>query len=96
MDDNKGLSSIECHSKIGLDLFESIKENLAWKEANFEDVLKYNSNYCKSAGMGKERSDFWLDYEILDKKTLFEKYCSPPKTSLKVRIKKWLKSKIKH
>lgn len=95
MDDNKGLSSIECHSKLGLDLFESIKESLAWKEANVEDVLKYNSNYCKSASMGIEREDFWHDYEILDKKTLFEKYCSPPKVSLRARIKKWLKIKIK-
>ena len=44
MDDNKGLSSIVCHTDKGLELFESIKDKLVWKEANIDDVKKYNSN----------------------------------------------------
>lgn len=95
MDDNKGLSSVECHSEKGLELFDSIKSGLEWKEACIEDVYKYNSNYCKSAPMGKERQAFWEEYDVLPKVELFEKYCRPEKESRIKRLVFRVKTKIK-
>lgn len=95
LDDNRGLSSIECHSQKGLELFELIKDNLVWKNANIEDVLKYNSNYCTAVPMGEHRADFWRDYDRLDKDKLFKKYCSPEKTDLFKRIKNKVKIIVK-
>ena len=79
LDDNKGLSSIICHSEKGLYLFTKIKEFLIWKETDIEDIYKYNSNYNISAPMGKERNNFWNDYHKMSKKKLFCKYCKPDK-----------------
>lgn len=88
MDDNRGLSSIECHSDKGIQIFDSIKNKLEWKESNIEDVKKYNSNYCESAPMGRQRSRFWKDYDLLSKEELFNKYCKPEKeTGLELIVK---------
>ena len=35
---------------------------------SFDDLIKYNSNYNKSAPMGERRESFWDDYNVLDKK----------------------------
>lgn len=95
MDDNKGLSSVECHSEKGAALFDSIKGGLEWKEADIEDVYRYNSNYCQSAPMGKERAAFWKDYDVIPKKELFEKYCQPQRESYAKRMIMSVKSKVK-
>ncbi|SEW42004.1 Coenzyme F420 hydrogenase/dehydrogenase, beta subunit C-terminal domain [[Clostridium] fimetarium] len=95
LDDNKGLSSIVCHSEKGLKLFQKIQEQLVWKDASLDDVLKYNSNYCKSAPMGKDREAFWHDYDKLPKDKLFEKYCQPEKINLVRKILKKIKAKLK-
>lgn len=86
LDDNKGLSSVECHSQKGLAIFNNIKDSLVWKEAYLDDVKKYNSNYCVSAPLGSRRAPFWKDYDRISKEKLFKKYCSPKKES---RIKKF-------
>lgn len=93
LDDNKGLSSIVCHSDKGLKIVEDIKDKLVWKESDVELVKKYNSNYCNSPEFGARRTAFWSDYDVLDKKILFEKYCKPESTNRYViRIKRiWKK-----
>ena len=95
MDDNKGLSSVECHSENGLALFEEIKSELEWKEANIEDVCKYNSNYCKSAPMGEDREKFWEEYDLLPKEELFKKYCQSEKESKLKQLIYALKTRVK-
>lgn len=95
MDDNKGLSSIECHSQKGQELFDAIKDNLVWKDTKIEDVIMYNSNYCCSAPIGKNRADFWKDYDRLEKIKLFKKYCSPEKVGLLRKIKNKIKEIMK-
>ena len=79
LDDNKGLSSIVCHSEKGQALFESIKNMLVWKRANFDDVLRYNNNYCTPSPMGLRRETFWKDYDRLPKEKVLKKYCKPEK-----------------
>lgn len=87
LDDNKGLSSIECHSQKGEKMFDLIKDRLIWKCANFDDVMKYNSNYCTAAPMGQKRDEFWRDYERMDKRKLFKVYCSPEKVWLLRKVR---------
>lgn len=75
--DNKGLSSIICHSMKGMEMIEKIKPHMCWKKAEAADVKKYNSNYCTSQFMGKKREAFWTDYDRMGKSWLFKKYCTP-------------------
>lgn len=96
MDDNKGLSSIECHTEQGMELFDSIKKFLVWKDADIADVKKYNSNYCTSAPIGKHRDAFWASYDAMPKEKLFKKYCSPQKNSLLRRTKEKAKKQMKN
>lgn len=95
LDDNKGLSSIECHSQKGIEMFDVVKDKLIWKEANIEDVLRYNSNYCTAVPMGENREAFWRDYDRFDKKRLFEKYCSPEKIGLLRKAKNKIRRILK-
>jgi hypothetical protein len=81
MDDNKGLSSIICHSQKGLDLFNDIKNDLVWKDASISDVEKYNSGYCIPRQAGNKRNAFWEDYKKQTAKKVFEKYCKPERKS---------------
>lgn len=86
MDDNKGMSSIVCHSEKGLRLFEECKDSLKWKEGCIEDIIQYNSGYRESAPDGENKSAFWNDYKKLDKKKLFIKYCSPIKNDIVSKV----------
>lgn len=95
MDDNKGLSSIVCHTEKGIGLFERIKWQLEYKEANFEDVLKYNGNYNTSVAMGEQRDNFWRDYDCLPKKRVFRKYCKPDKENMIIMLVQRIKHKGK-
>mgnify|MGYP005775089559 CR=1 FL=1 len=80
LDDNKGMSSIVCHTEKGMTLFEACKEQLIWKDGWLEDILKYNPGYRISAPEGENSKDFWRDYYKISKKRLFRKYCTPTKT----------------
>jgi coenzyme F420-reducing hydrogenase beta subunit len=92
MDDNKGMSSVICHSRKGLDLFNDIKANLIWKDAKLDDVLEFNSGYRKSSVESEKRQEFWRDYYLMDKEKLFEKYCTPQEDGIITKIK----TKVKH
>lgn len=86
MDDNKGMSSIVCHTEKGIKVFDMCKDKLLWKEGCLEDILKYNSGYRISAPEAENREKFWKDYQKLSKKKLFIKYCTPMKTDFVSRI----------
>lgn len=73
MTDNNGLSCIVCHSPKGKNLYNEIIKDVNWKKMSFDDLIKYNSNYNKSAPMGERRESFWDEYNVLDKKELFIK-----------------------
>ena len=75
LDDNKGLSSVILHSEKGKEYFNQIKKNLFFKEISLTDIMKYNENYFLPKPMGKKREEFWNDYNKIEKKELFEKYC---------------------
>lgn len=93
LDDNKGLSSIVCHSDIGVQLFEELKDAFIWKVSDVSLVKKYNNNYCVSAEYGIRRRAFWNDYDKLEKRKLFEKYCRPESNNrYVVKIKQYFRN----
>ena len=85
LDDDKGLSSVVCHTQSGLDLFYSISKELIFKEAELEDIQLYNNGYCKSRSSGVLRSRFWNDYHKKGAKKSFKKYCKPEETNIVIR-----------
>lgn len=76
MDDNKGMSSIVCHTQKGLEFFSNCKEQILWKKGQFKDILEYNPGYRKSIEDSVLKEKFWRDYNKLSKKRLFRKYCT--------------------
>lgn len=96
MDDNKGLSNIIVHSEVGMDALLEIKSKLRIREADFNNLIKYNKNYFEASPIGKNRGVFWRDYDRIEKKKLFLKYCSSNYTlrifyhNIKIMIKKLL------
>ena len=92
MDDNKGLSSVVVHSEKGMDLFNDVKDNLVYKQANLDDVKLYNSGYCTPRAASEKRAKFWQYYEKNGAKRTFKKYCRPVSSSILFRGLR----KIKH
>lgn len=86
LDDNKGLSSIVIHSSRGQKIFDQIKENMVYKNANLDDIKKYNNGYYKSKPMGVQRAAFWVDYDKIPAKQLFKKYCTAEERKVWRRI----------
>lgn len=76
LDDNKGLSNIIIHSELGERLFLSIEDKLVYKETTFDCLIENNRGYYESKPFGKQRNQFWKEYNNIDKKKLFSKYCS--------------------
>ena len=84
MDDDKGTSAIIINSSKGQELFEAIKQDLVWKETEYENIQKYNSALVKSAQKDPNRKNF---FKNLDKKPfdeLVKKYTYNPSFSRKV------------
>lgn len=75
LDDNRGLSNIIIHTDKGENLFRLIEKSVKYKEVSFDELIKWNKNYYYSLPYGVKRSGFWADYDRIDKKTLFRKYC---------------------
>jgi hypothetical protein len=96
MDDNKGMSSVVCHSKKGLECFNEIKTELKWKQGKFEDVLQFNPGYRSSSAVAENREAFWKDYDKFSKKKVFKKYCTPTKNdSLHQAVRKIKKAAMR-
>lgn len=76
LDDNKGLSNVIIHSNKGDKAFLSIKNNICYKKIKFSDVIEGNKNYYSSFPMSDQREKFWGQYYRLEKRILFQRYCS--------------------
>lgn len=74
MNDDKGISLVVVNSNKGKELFEKLKENLEYKEVNFDDAIKYNMNMVSSVKMNKNREKFFNDLDKNDLDSLVKKY----------------------
>lgn len=86
LDDNRGLSSIVCHSEKGMSLFYSIKDKIVWKLSSLEDVTRFNRGYFESQKSNINREKFWQDWFNISHKTAFKKWCKPQTTNILIRL----------
>lgn len=60
LDDNKGLSMVIVHSLKGRRLLSMLRETGIVESFDYNNVLKYNSNYSKSISLKRGRNLFYL------------------------------------
>lgn len=91
MDDDKGTSLVILHSPRGLELFEKIKDNLIYKQTDFEEAIFYNPAMIRSVNKPTQRDGFMKTVKEKGFKKAERKYL---RVTTKQKIKKVL-SKIK-
>ena len=84
MDDDKGISAIIINSSKGQELFEAIKQDLVWKETEYENIKKYNSALIKSAKKDLNRKKFFENLNKIPFDELVKKYTYNPSFLRKV------------
>lgn len=94
-DDEKGTSLVLIHSEKGLDILNRVKDNCFLKQINFDDAIKFNPSYYKSAQKPVERDIFYTDINTMNFEQIQKKYCKPTKRKLITRIKRFIKRIIK-
>lgn len=92
MFNSDGTSLLMVNSKKGLDLFNSIKKDLEYKEVNRKESLKYNPSACTPVNKPNVRDEFMDDALTMEFDKLYDKY--HVKESLKIRIKNRIKREI--
>lgn len=94
--DDKGISLVMVNSKKGALLFDEIRNNLCFKEADINETIKYNSSVYKSVAMPKRRNRFLgkvngADFGILVKKYTKVSFTTKVKIKCKIELKKLLR-----
>lgn len=74
INDETGISALLINSEKGQKLFDSIKEDIDYYDANLEDIIKYNSCICKSTYYNEKREQFFKDLEENNFDDLIKKY----------------------
>ncbi len=75
MDDNKGTSLVIVNSEKGEKLFEQIKNDSVYKQADLSEALKYNTSMTKSVEPHKNREKFFAKIDSFDFEKDVKKYC---------------------
>lgn len=81
-----GTSLVVVHSKKGQELFNSIKNEVKFKQVDLNETVKYNSSMIKSSEYNKNRNAFLEEIKKNNFEKTVKKYI--PKTSIKSRIMK--------
>lgn len=84
MDDDKGISAVIINSPKGQVLFDEIKQDLIWKETEYENVKKYNTALVKPVKKDPNRKMFFKKLDKLSFDKLVEKYTYKPSFFRKV------------
>lgn len=74
LDDNEGTSMLLVNSKKGMDLFETIKQNIFYFERNLKEVLKGNVCFENSVNISKQSENFLEDLDIYRFSKALKKY----------------------
>lgn len=93
LDDDRGTSLVIVNTEKGMKLFEKIKNEIEYKEIEFEKAIKYNKNMCKSEVPDKNRKKFFDNLEKTNFDELVKKYTSQP--GFIKKIMRRCKNKIK-
>lgn len=95
LNDDKGTSLVLIHSKKGLDILNRVKDKCLLKQIQFDDAIKFNPSYYKSAQKPVERNTFYTDINMMDFEQIQKKYCKPKKGKWITRLKRFIKRIIK-
>ncbi len=63
MYDKKGISVLTINSKKAKEIFEKIKNNIEYKQINYDDMIKYNPAFVSSAEAHPKREEFFKRYK---------------------------------
>lgn len=84
--DVNGNSLLLIHTKKGLELFESIKENLDYRESNLKDCWQENLEH--PTPVSEHRNEFWVDYQRKGIEYIMKRYGTASfMTRLKYKLK---------
>lgn len=86
LNDNLGTSSVMIHSKKGMELFNSIKEELKHKRITFEQATGNNKYALTTLKENTDREKFFEEYGKIEFKKLVKKYAKMP-MKYKIRVK---------
>lgn len=93
LDDNKGTSLVLVNSNKGKELYSAINKLIISKEVTIEDAIKSNKALIKSPNYNRYRDAFFKNLDKKEFDILVKKYV--PKTSLKQKIKRKIKTLLK-
>lgn len=95
MNDNKGTSFIVIRSSLGQQLFDSIKNELVYKEVSYEDGIKGNVAEYKSVNRPELRNSFFEDLHSCSFDDMKVKYAPDIKIPWYKLLKRKLRNKFK-
>lgn len=76
MDDDSGTSLVFVNSVNGQEIFDKIKDDMIFKEANIQSAIKYNPAAIRSAKYNKDRDMFMRQISSIPFDELTDKYCN--------------------
>jgi len=76
MDDDSGTSLVFVNSVNGQEIFDKIKDDMIFKEANIQSAIKYNPAAIRSAKYNKDRDVFMKEIDNVSFDELTDKYCT--------------------
>lgn len=91
LDDDKGLSMVIVHSEKGNELLNVLGRKGILSQFDFENVLKFNSNYHTSTSIRKGRKLFWVLLQFNPKIAYRLMGCNP-NSKIQFRIRSKLRS----
>ena len=94
LDDDKGTSLIIIRTINGQKLFDSVKEQLTYKNVDYQQAVKANSSEYKSVLRPYERDLFYQDLNQISFDKLIFKYANYKKYYIKQQIKKTIKKVV--
>lgn len=95
MNDGRGTSLVITRTEKGQELFESIKNELKWKEVSYEEGVKGNPSEYSSVVRPQQRDTFFSDLEKLPFEEMEKKYAADIKVSFPRKVVRKIKRTIK-
>ena len=91
-DDDKGYTNVMINSQKGYDLFKKFQSKLQWWETDINEAIKYDGVMLSDkVKKPSQRSNFFLDANMLSINVLGEKYTPIP---IKTIMKEYLKNML--
>lgn len=92
--DDKGVSAVLIRTAKGEKIWKEIEKAITFKEVEYRDVTKRNSNEFQSVEMPLNRESFFDEISKSNYLDVANKYAIPDKRSIKIVIKAWIKKRI--